>query len=87
MDKEIGSFQRQLAEKGIGLEVTDRCRRWIAEKGYSTQFGARNISRLVQDKIKTYFVDEVLFGQLSGGGKAVADIENDLVMIRIQDDA
>ena len=87
VDKEIGSFQRQLAEKGIGLEVTDRCRRWIAEKGYSTQFGARNISRLVQDKIKTYFVDEVLFGQLSGGGKAVADIENDLVMIRIQDDA
>jgi ATP-dependent Clp protease ATP-binding subunit ClpA len=84
VEKEVSAFQLQLLDKNIELEVTDRCRRWIAETGYSTQFGARNVSRLVQDKIKTYFVDEVLFGQLSRGGKAVADLENDEVVIRVQ---
>jgi ATP-dependent Clp protease ATP-binding subunit ClpA len=84
VEKEVSAFQRQLMDKNIELEVTDRCRRWIAEKGYSPQFGARNISRLVQDKIKTYFVDEVLFGQLSMGGKAVADLEGGEVVISVQ---
>ena len=46
----------------------------LAEKGYSKEFGARNIGRLVEDKIKSFFVDEVLFGRLEHGGTAIADI-------------
>jgi len=34
----------------------------------------REILRYVQDKIKTYFVDEVLFGELSKGGTAIIDV-------------
>ena len=45
----------------------------MAEEGYSREFGARNAGRLVEEKIKTFFVDEVLFGALSEGGKAKAD--------------
>jgi len=46
-------------------------------KGYSDEFGARNISRLVQDRLKDFFVDEILFGTLSGGGTACVDIKDD----------
>jgi ATP-dependent Clp protease ATP-binding subunit ClpA len=56
---------------------------WLAEKGYSRDFGAREISRLVSTKLKDFFVDEILFGRLSGGGRAVADVENDDVVISI----
>ena len=84
VDKEIGAFDRQLRERGIELEVTEACRKWIARTGYSAEFGARNINRLVQDKIKTFFVDEVLFGCLSQGGKAVADLKNEEVVINVQ---
>ena len=72
----------QLEEKKVELEVTHECRVWLARKGFSSEFGARNIARLVQDKIKTYFVDAVLFGELSEGGKAVADLEDDEVVVR-----
>ncbi|MBP7734493.1 MAG: ATP-dependent Clp protease ATP-binding subunit ClpA [Spirochaetes bacterium] len=81
--KSIDLFRKQLAEKHIVLEVTDECYRWLGGKGYSPKFGAREIDRLVQDKIKKYFVDEVLFGRLAGGGTAVAEIVNDDVAIRI----
>jgi len=84
VNKEIRAFDLQLREKGIDLEVSDECRRWLARSGYSPEFGARNISRLVQDKIKSFFVDEVLFGSLSKGGKAIANIKNDDVVIRVQ---
>ncbi|MBN2078292.1 MAG: ATP-dependent Clp protease ATP-binding subunit ClpA [Spirochaetes bacterium] len=84
--KNIDQFREQLNEKRINLEVSDECYRWLGRKGYSPAFGAREIDRLVQDKIKKFFVDEVLFGSLANGGAARADIENDEVIIRIIDD-
>ncbi len=81
--KSIDLFRTQLAEKRITLEVTDECYRWLGARGYSPKFGAREIDRLVQDKIKKFFVDEVLFGRLAGGGTAVAEIVNDDVAIRV----
>jgi ATP-dependent Clp protease ATP-binding subunit ClpA len=45
----------------------------LAEEGYSREFGARNTGRIIEEKIKGFFVDEVLFGRLSGGGSAEAD--------------
>lgn len=82
--KEIRAFQMQLAEKGVSLEVTPAMRQWLAEEGYSSEFGARNISRLIQDKVKSYFVDAVLFGELSNGGSARVDVKNGEVIFETE---
>jgi ATP-dependent Clp protease ATP-binding subunit ClpA len=74
--KELGLFRKQLAEKGVTLEVTGACVERLAEEGYSKEFGARNAGRVVEDRIKTFFVDEVLFGRLSEGGSARADYQD-----------
>uniref|UniRef100_UPI0026F10384 AAA family ATPase n=1 Tax=Gracilinema caldarium TaxID=215591 RepID=UPI0026F10384 len=71
--KELDAFRMQLTEKQVVLEVTERCINQLARDGYSREFGARNVSRLIEDKIKSFFVDEVLFGRLSNGGVARAD--------------
>jgi ATP-dependent Clp protease ATP-binding subunit ClpA len=84
VDKEISEFSELLSEKNVTLEVTSVCRRWIAEHGYSYEFGARNIARMVEDKIKNYFVDEILFGKLKNGGEALAHIKNDDIVISIK---
>ncbi len=81
--KAVADFSAQLIGKRVLLSVTDRCYEWLARKGYSPEFGAREIARLVQDKIKRFFVDEVLFGSLREGGDALADIENDDVTVRV----
>ncbi len=81
--KTVGEFVDQLKEKGVSLEVTERCYEELARRGYSPEFGAREIGRLVQDKIKHFFVDEVLFGRLQKGGSALADLEGDDVVIRV----
>jgi ATP-dependent Clp protease ATP-binding subunit ClpA len=67
----------------VSLQTTDSCYEWLARKGYSQEFGAREIARLIQDKIKRFFVDEVLFGKLHEGGTAVVDIENGDVAVRV----
>ena len=79
----VADFAAQLVGKKVLLTTTEACYAWLARKGYSPEFGAREIARLVQDKVKRFFVDEVLFGSLRDGGEALADIENDDVVIRV----
>ncbi len=83
VDKEIRFFASQLEEKQVEIDVTHECRKWIAHEGFSNEFGARNVARLVQDKIKSYFVDEVLFGELAEGGGAVVDLKNGEVVVKV----
>ena len=64
--KAIAEFQDELAAKKVTLEVTAGLHGWLAEKGYSKEFGAREIARLVSTKLKDFFVEEILFGRLSG---------------------
>ncbi|WP_461245985.1 ATP-dependent Clp protease ATP-binding subunit ClpA [Treponema sp. R6D11] len=71
--KELDAFTAQLTEKNVTLTVTETCVDKLAEEGYSKEFGARNAGRLIEEKIKSFFVDEVLFGSLSEGGSAVVD--------------
>jgi len=83
VNKALGEFRTMLAEKKVELRVTDECSAWLAKKGFSPEFGAREIARLVQDKVKRFFIDEVLFGRLKDGGVAEAFVEKDDVAVRV----
>jgi len=85
--KEIDAFAAQLAEKDVRLSVTDACVEQLAEEGYSKEFGARNAGRIIEEKIKSFFVDEVLFGQLASGGSAAADWRDGQYRIDITESA
>lgn len=79
--KAIHQFEEKLTAKNIRIQVTDSCYQWLAEKGISSVYGAREILRFVQENIKTYFVDEVLFGGLSNGGVALIDVKDGEICI------
>ncbi|NPV00095.1 MAG: ATP-dependent Clp protease ATP-binding subunit ClpA [Brevinematales bacterium] len=81
--KQIDEFRIQLEEKKIHLDMPGEGIDWLARKGCSDTFGAREISRLIQDKVKSIFIDEVLFGKLTKGGSAAAKIVNDDLVIEI----
>jgi len=87
VNKELKTFRAQLAEKKVTLEVTEACVNQLAIEGYSRESGARNVGRLIEEKIKSFFVDEVLFGRLESGGHASADYVNGEYIIEIDDPA
>ncbi len=80
--KQIREFQDQLKAKHIVLNVTESCLDLITEKSFSKTFGAREVSRWIQEKIKNYFVDEVLFGSLTKGGKVKAFAKGDEITFK-----
>jgi ATP-dependent Clp protease ATP-binding subunit ClpA len=75
--KEISLLAGRLAARKVTLTVTDDCIGHIADIGYSREFGARNIARVVDEKVAAPLVDEVLFGKLAGGGGVTAGIVTD----------
>ena len=80
--KEIDELKTMLSEKNINLMVNEDAIDWIAERGFSEEFGARNISRMVEEKIKDPFVDEILFGDVADGGFAEIAVEDDDITVR-----
>ncbi len=83
--KMIAEFSLQLKEKKVDLHVSPAAVVWVAQRGFSRIFGAREVSRLVQEKIKNPFVDEVLFGRLKNGGRARIDVAKDRLTIKIEE--
>jgi len=81
VDKEIQEFQALLRNRKVQLELTDAAREWFAEHGFSQEFGARNIARLIQNTLKDTLVDRILFGDLQQGGQVTADVQGDEIVI------
>lgn len=81
VDKEIQEFQTLLRDKKVEMEVSDDAREWFAANGFSPEFGARNIARLIQNSLKDTLVDRILFGDLQHGGKVIVDVKDDAVVI------
>jgi len=68
VDKLVVELEAKLIANNVTLELDDEARSWIAERGYDPAMGARPMARLIQEKIKRPLAEELLFGQLAGGG-------------------
>ncbi|ELV7517869.1 ATP-dependent Clp protease ATP-binding subunit ClpA [Photobacterium damselae] len=77
VDKFIVELQAQLDARGVSMEVTDRAREWMADKGYDKAMGARPMARVIQDSLKKPLANELLFGELVNGGSVRVDLIND----------
>lgn len=68
VDKLIVELEVKLDRNDVTIELDDKARDWIAERGYDPQMGARPMARIIQEQIKRPLAEELLFGSLEGGG-------------------
>ncbi|TKC98432.1 ATP-dependent Clp protease ATP-binding subunit ClpA [Polyangium fumosum] len=77
VDKFIREIEALVGDKGVTIQVTDAARDYLAKKGYDPAFGARPLGRVIERELKPRLGDEILFGELEHGGKAVVDLKDD----------
>ena len=82
VDKEIGLLQKQLDEKKVKVKLTAEARGWLAEHGYDPIFGARPMSRLVDQSVKRPLAEAILFGDLKDGGEALFEVKDDKLVLK-----
>jgi ATP-dependent Clp protease ATP-binding subunit ClpA len=75
VDKFLMQLEEQLHEKKVDISFSQALRDYLADRGFDPQMGARPMSRLIQDTIRSALADELLFGRLAGGGKVAVDID------------
>jgi ATP-dependent Clp protease ATP-binding subunit ClpA len=82
VDKQIDELRAALASKNVELVLTGDARNWLAEHGYSKEFGARPMGRLIDDRLRKPLAEAILFGELSeNGGLARAATEGDELVV------
>ena len=77
VDLMLNEVSAGLFEKAITLEVTDKAKEWLANKGYDPHFGARPLRRMIQDHLEDKLSDAVLAGDFSPGDTAIVDLNDD----------
>jgi ATP-dependent Clp protease ATP-binding subunit ClpA len=86
VDKFIIQLEAQLSDRDVSIELDDKSRSWLVEKGYDVHFGARPLGRVIQETIKTPLADELLFGKLVRGGLVKITVkDNKLVFDLVKD--
>ena len=77
VDKFLLELSERLEANKVTMEVTPAAKKWLAERGYDTRFGARPLGRLIENEIARVLADDVLFGRLTKGGRVVVDLDGD----------
>ncbi|HXN82558.1 MAG TPA: ATP-dependent Clp protease ATP-binding subunit ClpA [Myxococcales bacterium] len=84
VDKQMAELSAQLLEKKVALSLTALARSWLADHGFSPQFGARPMARLLQQSLKKPLAEKILFGELQAGGKVIVDAKDDKLALEIE---
>jgi len=74
---QLRQLAARLAAQGIGLEVTDAAKAWLAREGYNPDFGARPLRRLIQKEVENPIARGLLAGEFRPGQTVVVDLEGD----------
>ena len=74
LDKKLRELQTMLTAKNVTLRLGDKAREQLLQEGYSQEYGAREMDRVIHNRLKTRLVREILFGPLKQGGECVVDV-------------
>lgn len=85
VSKFLLELEHQLEDKHISFEVDDAVKRWLTIKGFDRLYGARPLSRIMDEHIKKALADEILFGKLENGGTLSLSLKNNTIQFQIKE--
>ena len=82
LGKKLRELNAKLAAKSVSITLTDEAHQHLLKSGYSKEYGAREMDRVIQQQLKTMLMREILFGKLKKGGEATVDLQNGTLTIK-----
>lgn len=75
LDKKLRQLDDKLAAKGVKVELTDAAREQLLKWGFTKEYGAREMDRVIGNRLKPILMKALLFGKLKKAGKAMVDFD------------
>ena len=82
IDIMIGSLRARLAEKELGLELTEAAKQLVIERGFDPLYGARPLRRYLQSSVETLIARTILSGSISAGSTITVDVRDGELVCR-----
>jgi ATP-dependent Clp protease ATP-binding subunit ClpC len=85
IDLEIKHVYQRMSDLGIQFEISDAVKDFIAEKGWSPQYGARPLKRTIQKYIEDLLAEEIIKGTIQQSDAVTVDMNTeteDIVVVK-----
>ena len=82
VDFMIKRVQTQLEDMGYSLELTLNAKKYLGNKGYDKQLGARPLRRAIQQLIEDPLSEKILWKEFNVGDTIIVDVENEELKFR-----
>ncbi len=77
VDLQLRELNQRLKEQGLTLELTEKAREWLADKGYDPNFGARPLRRAIQKFLENPLAKRLLRGDFRFGDVVLVDLDEE----------
>ncbi len=81
VDIQIGLIAKRLGARNIKIDIGDSAREYLVREGFSSEFGARPLKRLIQKVILDKLADKIVRGELKDGGKIKVNCKADSLVL------
>ena len=78
---QLSVVEKRLAQKGVGLQVSDEAIEHLSKDGYSSEYGARPLKRLIQSKILNPVAEFIIKKQVNAGHIVSVELKNNELVI------
>ena len=75
-DLMINELRKRLADKQVGIEITDAAKNAVIEQGFDPNYGARPLKRFIQRKIETLIARKIIAGEVEPDSVITVDYKN-----------
>lgn len=76
LDKKLAQLQTKLSAKNVTLHLSAEARELLLTKGFTPEYGARELDRVIGSMLKPLLMREILFGRLKKSGDAVVEAKD-----------
>ncbi|MCH5240985.1 MAG: AAA family ATPase [Muribaculaceae bacterium] len=76
LDKKLNDLGKKLASKKVVLKVNDDAKEYLLEKGFTKEYGARELDRVIHQELKRLLMKEILLGSLKEGGEIEVKLQD-----------
>jgi ATP-dependent Clp protease ATP-binding subunit ClpC len=77
VDLMVKDLEGRLTERKIGLELSEKAKSWLAEKGYDPVYGARPLRRVIERFVENPLSSKLLRGELKEGDTVKVDLDKE----------
>ena len=82
LEKKLRQLHEKLVAKNVNLTLTPEAFNFLLHEGFTPEYGAREMDRVISQRIKPLLMKEILFGSLQNGGNITIELKDAGLSIR-----